>query len=278
MNNTLFQEPPVPTRDGFAHDIDRENGKEEWLTPPIIIKTFGPFDLDPCAPIKRPWPTASKHFTIEDNGLLKPWEGFVFCNPPYGAKTGDWLKRCAEHNNCLVLIFARTETEAFQKWVWPRAKSLFFIKGRLSFFHVTGKMGGIRRSIRARSLRRTRRPHAARQRQNCGTLHRQQTSRIHRTMTSAIYIRREDGDYDFVAAFAINKLPDAPAPLSQWPDEVAEYFREEGEEVLVVNNCDLQYLPDVWDGTARNLRRFRAKQLKHEKNERRFVAIKEVNP
>lgn len=127
---------------GFAHDRDLENGKEEWLTPPIILKTFGPFDLDPCAPIKRPWPMAKNHYTIADNGLIKPWEGFVFCNPPYGNKTGEWLRRCAEHNNCLVLIFARTETGDFQKWVWGKARSLFFIKGRLSFFHVTGKMGG----------------------------------------------------------------------------------------------------------------------------------------
>jgi hypothetical protein len=129
-------------RIGFAHDIDRENGKEEWLTPPVIIKTLGPFDLDPCAPIKRPWPTAKKHYTIEDNGLIKPWEGLVFCNPPYGNKTGDWLARCAEHNNCIVLIFARTETAAFHEHVWPKARSLLFLKGRLSFFHVNGKMGG----------------------------------------------------------------------------------------------------------------------------------------
>lgn len=32
--------------------------KDEWLTPPEIIKALGgpeSFDLDPCAPIKRPW-------------------------------------------------------------------------------------------------------------------------------------------------------------------------------------------------------------------------------
>jgi len=33
--------------------------KDEWLTPPDIIKALGPFDLDPCAPIVRPWPTAA---------------------------------------------------------------------------------------------------------------------------------------------------------------------------------------------------------------------------
>ena len=30
-------------------------GKNEWLTPPHILRRLGPFDLDPCAPINRPW-------------------------------------------------------------------------------------------------------------------------------------------------------------------------------------------------------------------------------
>ena len=42
---------------------------DEWLTPPEIIKALGPFDLDPCSPINRPWDTARKHYTIENNGL-----------------------------------------------------------------------------------------------------------------------------------------------------------------------------------------------------------------
>ncbi len=49
---------------------------------------------------------------------------------------------CAEHDNCVALVFARTDTQAFQKWVWPFAKSLFFISGRLSFCHVSGDPGG----------------------------------------------------------------------------------------------------------------------------------------
>lgn len=129
-------------RKGFTHDRDLENGKEEWLTPPYVVQALGPFDLDPCAPVNRPWPTAKQHYTIEDNGLLKPWHGLVWCNPPYGPKTGDWLRRCAEHGNCIALVFARTETRAFQDHVWPKATSLKFLAGRLSFYHVTGKQGG----------------------------------------------------------------------------------------------------------------------------------------
>ena len=110
----------------------------EWLTPPHIIKALGHFDLDPCSPVERPWPTASKHYTIHDDGLSKPWSGTVWCNPPYGKETGKWLKRCADHDNGIALVFARTETEMFFNYVWPSASALLFIKGRLHFHDANG--------------------------------------------------------------------------------------------------------------------------------------------
>lgn len=112
---------------------------DEWLTPPDIIEDLGPFDLDPCAPVVRPWDTAEKHFTINDNGLLQVWFGFVWCNPPYGALTGVWLDRMALHNNGIALVFARTEIDMFFRSVWNKATSILFIKGRLHFYYVTGE-------------------------------------------------------------------------------------------------------------------------------------------
>lgn len=112
--------------------------KDEWLTPPSLLAAIGPFDLDPCSPINRPWPTAARHYTIEDDGLLLPWSGRVFCNPPYGAKAAAWLNRCALHGNAVALIFARTETEFFFREVWERATGLLFLRGRLTFHHVDG--------------------------------------------------------------------------------------------------------------------------------------------
>lgn len=118
--------------------------KDEWLTPPEIIKALGgpeSFDLDPCAPIKRPWEMAKEHYTIADNGLLKPWHGRVWFNPPYGgpAIVGPWLRRMVEHGHGTMLIFARTETELFFETVWKRATALLFLEGRLYFHHVDGK-------------------------------------------------------------------------------------------------------------------------------------------
>ena len=111
---------------------------DEWLTPPEIIEDLGPFDLDVCAPVNRPWDTAARHLTVEDNGLLHGWNGFVWCNPPYGKHTADWLGRCAVYNNCLVLIFARTETRMWFDYVWFKAHSILFLKGRLHFHDVHG--------------------------------------------------------------------------------------------------------------------------------------------
>ena len=118
------------------------SGKDEWLTPPEIIRALGEFDLDPCAPIVRPWATAKNHYTIEDNGLEQKWFGRVWLNPPYGDEIVHWLRLGAKHGNCIALIFARTDTDAFHQKKNKKAHSLFFIKGRISFYHVTGKKGG----------------------------------------------------------------------------------------------------------------------------------------
>jgi hypothetical protein len=127
--------------------FERDAQKDEWLTPKFIIDALAPFDLDPCASVVQPWPTATRTFTRLDNGLLKPWGNsmiplFVWLNPPYGNQTQKWFKRMAEHNHGIALTFARTETRMFFESVWPKARAILFIKGRLSFCDTAGKPGG----------------------------------------------------------------------------------------------------------------------------------------
>jgi hypothetical protein len=117
-------------------------GKDEWLTPPGVIRALGPFDLDPCAPVNPPWTLAADTFTCFDNGLTKEWRGFVWCNPPYST-AGKWLARLSGHNGGgIALVFARTETGAFHEHVWAKAAALYFFKGRLRFYNVDGTEGG----------------------------------------------------------------------------------------------------------------------------------------
>ena len=140
----MFDEPDVKQgRKGMGSHQSAAMLKDEWLTPPAIIDALGgaySFDLDPCAPVKRPWPTARVHYTIVDNGLMRPWNGRLWFNPPYGGPpiVGPWMRRMAEHGYGTALIFARTETDLFFETVWKKATALLFIRGRIYFHHVDG--------------------------------------------------------------------------------------------------------------------------------------------
>lgn len=117
----------------------------DWLTPPWLLKPLGSFDLDPCASQTQPWRTATNQFTIEDDGLARDWHGRVWCNPPYGDKAEKFLKRMSEHGNGVVLIFARTEKKAFQKYCFGRANGMLFLDKRVQFHLPDGtlpKKGG----------------------------------------------------------------------------------------------------------------------------------------
>ena len=113
-----------------------------WLTPPEIIQALGPFDLDPCFMDKRPWETAKHYYTEKENGLIQPWFGDVWCNPPYGEETKFWLEKCAQYKNVIALVYARTETIMFFDYVWENIKGIFFLKGRQRFYTPEGEKGG----------------------------------------------------------------------------------------------------------------------------------------
>lgn len=126
-------------RKGIGSHQSAKMGKDEWLTPPEIIKSLGGFDLDPCSPINRVWDTAKKHYNKKDNGLSKDWSGRVWCNPPYGLEASKWLEKLSSHGNGIALIFARTETKMFFSQVWEKATAVKFIQGRLYFYHSSGE-------------------------------------------------------------------------------------------------------------------------------------------
>ena len=111
---------------------------DEWLTPPGIIERLGQFDTDPCAPYVRPWDTAFVHYNRNDDGLIKPWYGRVWLNPPFGREAVKWLRRLCVHGNGIALVPARTETAMFYETVWGVASGVLFMKGRPHFHYVDG--------------------------------------------------------------------------------------------------------------------------------------------
>lgn len=117
----------------------RRGYSDTWLTPKWLLDALGHFDTDPACPEKMPWATADTMYSIIDNGLMQPWTGRVWLNPPYGRDTATWLDRMAAHGDGIALIFARTETEAFHRYVWDKADAIFFFYGRLDFLDEEGR-------------------------------------------------------------------------------------------------------------------------------------------
>ncbi len=122
-----------------GHQRAYKGKSDTWLTPPEIVKALGHFDLDPCCPPNMPWKTAERMLTPKSNGLTAHWGASrVWLNPPYGPETAKWLEKMAEHASGIALIFARTETDAWHRHVWPHADGILFLKGRIHFHDAKG--------------------------------------------------------------------------------------------------------------------------------------------
>jgi hypothetical protein len=109
---------------GFCHECSRGQSVE-WYTPPEVFEALAiSFDLDPAAPAGGvPWVPAERFLSQSENGLVQPWAGRVWLNPPYGRGTAEWLERLARHGDGLALVFARTDTRWYQEIVGELQRS-----------------------------------------------------------------------------------------------------------------------------------------------------------
>ena len=83
---------------GFTSGM-RSSLTPEWSTPRDLFDELDQefhFDLDAASTDENA--LCDRHYTIEDDGLAQPWEGNVWCNPPYGREIGKWLKKGALSN------------------------------------------------------------------------------------------------------------------------------------------------------------------------------------
>jgi hypothetical protein len=109
-----------------------------WVTPKWIFDWVGSFDLDPATFDGHPWPCAIENRTID--GLLQPWHGRVFLNPPYESRQIEpFMERMAEHRHGVAVVACRIETEWFQRYVFGAAQAVFFPRGRIRFCNPQGE-------------------------------------------------------------------------------------------------------------------------------------------
>lgn len=121
-------------------DVMFSSANEVWATPQDFYDKLNNefnFNLDPCALPDNA--KCDRYFTPEDDGLSMDWVGSVaFCNPPYGRKLYDWVKKCYEESKkpntkVVMLIPARTDTRYFHEFIYHKAKEIRFVQGRLKF-------------------------------------------------------------------------------------------------------------------------------------------------
>ena len=108
----------------------------EWTTPDKLFKELDDefhFTLDPCSTHENT--KCKDHYTMEDRGLEKDWQGSVFMNPPYGREIGKWIKKAYDESKkgatVVCLIPSRTDTAYWHDYVMKG--DIRFIRGRLKF-------------------------------------------------------------------------------------------------------------------------------------------------
>jgi hypothetical protein len=132
-------------------------GTDVWLTPPELLKKLGKFDLDPCAPLDRPWDTATNHFTIHDDGLKQEWHGRVWLNPPYGRGMDRWLEKLANHTGGgLLWYLLEPKLKPFSIRFGDGRTRFFFLRDVFVFIYLMANVRGLR--VRRRFLSHTAKP------------------------------------------------------------------------------------------------------------------------
>ena len=109
-----------------------------WETPQdffdALVQEFH-FTLDVCATPENA--KCERYYTQKDDGLSQPWNGVVWCNPPYGREIGRWvlagsIASVAQRTTVVMLLPARTDTKWFHDYILGKAE-IRFVRGRLKF-------------------------------------------------------------------------------------------------------------------------------------------------
>jgi hypothetical protein len=116
---------------------------DEWYTPPHVFAALGcSFDMDVASPgqYRTPWIPAEDFLVF--GGLERGWKGFVWMNPPFGARNGivPWLEKFFQHGNGIALTPDRTSAPWWQRFA-GQAHKVLFVAPKLQFIGADGQPG-----------------------------------------------------------------------------------------------------------------------------------------
>ena len=132
-------------RPRIAH-VARNSGDQEWYTPLEYVeaarRVMGAIDLDPASnAIANAVVGAARFYSAADDGLVQPWQGRVWMNPPYGRGIiGRFTAKLVAHHlagevtEACVLVNNATETGWFQE-LGIASAALCLPRRRVKFWH-----------------------------------------------------------------------------------------------------------------------------------------------
>jgi hypothetical protein len=140
---------------GIRHKQKDENTTVEWYTPEqpyieMVREVFGgQIDTDPASnDFAQTWIQAWQYFTKDTDGLANSdkWEGFVFCNPPYGNAPKKWLREAINLYQSgrikgAIFLINRTGSNWFRT-VKPELSAICQVHQRIKFINQDGQAVG----------------------------------------------------------------------------------------------------------------------------------------
>lgn len=114
----------------------------DYYTPSWIFAELKlTFDIDVASPPNGPpFTPCRKYFTQLDDGLIQPWTGSVFMNPPF-SNPGMWVAKWLDHANGIALL-PFSKSAWFDK-LWDSQAAIVRLPWNLKFNDPKGGGGSI---------------------------------------------------------------------------------------------------------------------------------------
>jgi ParB family chromosome partitioning protein len=141
-----MQQSILPFEMVDPRQLDASSESDGWYTPTWVIETarsvLGGIDTDPATCVAAQAIVQAKTwYTATENGLIQPWHGCVWCNPPYSDPL-PWVERMAQLYRAgeIVAGMMLVNCSCSPKWaqvLWTHANAVCLFRRRINFWHPT---------------------------------------------------------------------------------------------------------------------------------------------
>jgi hypothetical protein len=110
-------------QDALFNITEHQTNSDDHYTPKWVFDLLEvEFDIDVASPPGGvAYIKAKKYYTQAEDGLIQPWSGLVWCNPPY-SNIAPWIDRLNNHRNGIALL-PHTKG-SWRREIWNKADGI----------------------------------------------------------------------------------------------------------------------------------------------------------